>query len=429
MINLNRIREKDYSRECRICKNVSKVDDDGLCPTCSALKLLSSKILDEKYAFFTVVSEKEPGALKLPLDYYLISEDEKNLTERLLNNDKTFVRTYGKNKMYTGKRVSNKLWVGNYHSDCNTFEDMADCSKGIKRIGVLRADVDNLGRAFVSGFNNEANNNRYVTLSRTATLSRQLSLFFRLYINSILREGEYTIEDNSEGEKTIIRNAVICYSGGDDLFIVGAWNEIIELAIDIQKKFALYTEGTLTLSAGIGIYRHNYPISVIAEEVADMESMSKSKAGKAAVTLLEDGVKHKELGQDGYYMYISDGTFGWNELVDEVIGEKYNCIREFFDDTGERGINFLYNLLELIRNQDDKINFARIVYILSRLEPDKGAEKEEKEHYNRFSQNLYKWVKAGGRNIRQLKVAMNMYSYMRRDKYNTEESGGSDNAD
>ena len=429
IINLNKIREKDYSRECRICKNVSKVDDDGLCPTCSALKLLSSKILDEKYAFFTVVSEKEPGALKLPLDYYLIAEDEKNLTERLLNNDKTFVRTYGKNRMYTGKRVSNKLWVGNYHSDCNTFEDMADCSKGIKRIGVLRADVDNLGIAFVSGFNNEANNNRYVTLSRTATLSRQLSLFFKLYINSILREGEYTIEDNSEGKKTIIRNAVICYSGGDDLFIVGAWNEIIELAIDIQKKFALYTEGTLTLSAGIGIYRHNYPISVIAEEVADMESMSKSKAGKAAVTLFEDGVKHKELGQDGYYMNISDGTFGWNELVDEVIAEKYNCIREFFDDAGERGINFLYNLLELIRNQDDRINFARIVYILSRLEPDKEAEKEEKEHYSRFSQNIYKWVKDGDKDIRQLKVAMNMYSYMRRDKYNTEESGGSDDAD
>lgn len=429
IINLNKIREKDYSRECRICKNVSKVDDDGLCTTCSALKLLSSKILDEKYAFFTVVSEKEPGALKLPLDYYLIAEDEKNLTERLLNNDKTFVRTYGKNKMYTGKRVSNKLWVGNYHSDCNTFEDMADCSKGIKRIGVLRADVDNLGIAFVSGFNNEANNNRYVTLSRTATLSRQLSLFFKLYINSILREGEYTIEDNSEGKKTIIRNAVICYSGGDDLFIVGAWNEIIELAIDIQKKFALYTEGTLTLSAGIGIYRHNYPISVIAEEVADMESMSKSKAGKAAVTLFEDGVKHKELGQDGYYMNISDGTFGWNELADEVIAEKYNCIREFFDDAGERGINFLYNLLELIRNQDDRINFARIVYILSRLEPDKEAEKEEKEHYSRFSQNIYKWVKDGDKDIRQLKVAMNMYSYMRRDKYNTEESGGSDDAD
>ena len=75
-------------------------------------------------------------------------------------------------------------------------------------------------------------------------------------------------------------------------------------------------------------------------------------------------------------MNISDGTFGWNELVDEVIAEKYNCIREFFDDAGERGINFLYNLLELIRNQDDRINFARIVYILSRFVSYKKAEKD-----------------------------------------------------
>lgn len=64
-----------------------------------------------------------------------------------------------------------------------------------------------------------------------------------MYINSILREGEYTIEDNSEGKKTIIRNAVICYSGGDDLFIVGAWNEIIELAIDIQKNLLYIQKG------------------------------------------------------------------------------------------------------------------------------------------------------------------------------------------
>lgn len=60
-----------------------------------------------------------------------------------------------------------------------------------------------------------------------------------------------------------------------------------------------------------------------------MESMSKSKAGKAAVTLFEDGVKHKELGQDGYYMNISDGTFGWNELVDEVIAENITVSENF----------------------------------------------------------------------------------------------------
>lgn len=426
LIKLNRAEEKDYSRECRICKNVSIVDEDGLCPTCAALKILSAKILDERYAFFTVVSEYEEGALKLPLDYYLIAENENNLTERLSGNNNTFVRTYGKNKMYTGKRVANKLWVGNYHSECNTFEEMAERSEGIKRIGVLRADVDNLGRAFVSGFRNEKNNDRYVTLSRTATLSRQLSLFFKLYINDILKNGEYVIENN--GEKSTIRNAVICYSGGDDLFIVGAWNEVIELAVDIRNKFALYTENTLTLSAGIGIYRHDYPISVIAGEVADMEDMSKSKAGKDSVTLLSDGVKHAEKGQEGFDLEINDGTFTWDEFIKEVVGEKYKSIQEFFDDAGERGMNFLYNLLELIRNQDEKINFARVVYILSRLEPDKKDQALEKEKYQKFSQNMYKWIREAGtkymgKDARQLKVAMNMYSYMRRDRYNKEDGG------
>lgn len=427
LIYLNNIQEKDYSRECRICKNVSIIDDDGLCPTCAALKLLSAKILDERYAFFTVISEYEKGALKLPLDYYLVAESEKNLTDRLSKDDETFVRTYGKNKMYTGKRVANKLWVGNYHSECNTFEDIAKAAKGIERIGVLRADVDNLGRAFVSGFRNEKNNDRYVTLSRTATLSRQLSLFFKLYINQILKDGEYIIQNNEK--RTTVRNAVICYSGGDDLFIVGAWNEIIELAIDIRNKFKQYTEGTLTLSAGIGVYRHDYPISVIANEVADMESMSKSKSEKDSVTLFDDGEKHAEAGHDGYDIEISDGTFTWDEFINEVIGEKYCCIREFFDDAGERGMNFLYNLLELIRGQKEKINFARAVYILSRLEPDKNAAPAEKERYQKFSQNMYKWIKPTGtkylsRDARQLKAAMNMYSYMNRDKYNKD--GGRD---
>lgn len=70
----------------------------------------------------------------------------------MLIGDSKYVRTYGKNKMYTGKNVATKLWVGNYHSDCNTFEEMAKKSEGIERIGVLRADVDNLGTTFVSGF-------------------------------------------------------------------------------------------------------------------------------------------------------------------------------------------------------------------------------------------------------------------------------------
>ena len=85
-------------------------------------------------------------------------------------------------------------------------------------------------------------------------------------------------------------------------------------------------------------------------------------------------------------------------------------------------MGFLYNLLELIRNQEDRINFARFVYILARLEPDKEALPEVRQRYNIFSQNMYKWVrldKADSNKLtkdgRQLKTAMNIYSYIRRN--------------
>lgn len=71
------------------------------------------------------------------------------------------------------------------------------------------------------------------------------------------------------------RQATIVYSGGDDVFIVGAWNDIIELSVDLRRKFEQYTQGTLSISAGIGVYDFSYPIAAIAEETGRMESESK----------------------------------------------------------------------------------------------------------------------------------------------------------
>ena len=191
---------------------------------------------------------------------------------------------------------------------------------------MLRADVDNLGQAFVSGFDNPENGNRYVTLSRTATLSRHLSLFFKLHINQILREGSFSIN----GKEAHSRNATICYSGGDDLFLVGAWNEIVELAVDIREKFKRYTQGTLTISAGIGMYEASYPISVIADEVAKLEEKAKELPGKDAVTVFGTG----------------ESTWHWEDFTQRVIQEKYKVIYDFFAVSEERGTNFLYQILD-----------------------------------------------------------------------------------
>ncbi len=415
IIWLNSAEKQDYSRECSVCKRIGMVNEKGVCSICATIEELSQKVL---YAdFFTVIKEKQ-RELPLPGGFSLVADNAETLKQRMTDEAESFKRAYGKNRLYTGKNISRKLWVGSY-TNGNTFEAFAKEAVGIDRIGILRADVDNLGHAFVAGFDNPANHNRYVTLSRTATLSRQLSLFFKFYINRVLEQGIYSMEGKKECRP---RNATIVYSGGDDLFIVGAWNEVIELAVDIRRKFEVYTEGTLTLSAGIGVYHDSYPISAIAAEVAELEDQSKAMPGKNAVTLLEDGAYHT-ITLSGEPLPVNDGTCRWPDFEKRVLEDKLAHIRTFFDFSQDRGKAFLYHLLDLIRNQKERINFARYVYLLSRMEPDEKADAKEKEAYGIFSEKMLRWI-TDEQDRSELKMAITIYGYLTR---NSREGEGSEN--
>mgnify|MGYP004610918243 FL=1 len=406
ILKLNRKERERYNRECRICKTMNRINENGLCPICAAMKNASKAIMYEP--FFVVLHEKKENALPFPCGGYLIAESEQELRQRLEENPESLIRAYSKNQYYTGLKVATKIWVGNYQSDARTFEELAERAKeagAIRRIGVLRADVDNMGQAFTAGFSET-----YNTLSRTATLSRQLSLFFKCYINEILAQRKYRI---GIGEGA--RNATIVYSGGDDLFIVGAWNEVIELAVDIRDAFAEYTEGTLTISAGIGMYTPKYPISQIAYEVGDLEEESKNMPEKNSITILPDGERHSVVLSDGQEKSVADGTYTWEDFKEYVIGEKYQLISGFFEGSEERGTAFLYHLLELIRDRNEKINFARYVYLLARLEPEQKAAPEQKKLYQAFAEKMYQWI-GSDEDCRQLKTVMNLYAYMKRER-------------
>ena len=408
IIALNAKKYGDYTRECAVCKKIAKVDENGVCPVCRAIGKFSNNILNDE--FFSVILQETEDALPLPSGYYLVPDSEKSLRQRM-ERDQYFVRAYGKNKMVTGRQIATKLWVGDYAAK-KTFEEFAKEAQGIERIAILRADVDNLGHAFVAGFENEANNNRYVTLSRTATLSRQLSLFFKLYINRILEEGGCCIN----GREKHPRNVCICYSGGDDLFIVGAWNEVVELSVDVRRAFARYTQGTLSLSAGIGLYEHDYPVSAAAREVAELEDTSKKLPEKNAVTVFEPAwAERKNVDGECKLLEEKRGTYYWVEFEEKVLGEKFKVLNDFFSVSEERGTSFIYNLLELLRSREEKINFARYIYILSRLEPGREAKTEQREAYRIFSQKMYPWYKSE-EDRRQLVTAIYLYVYLNRKK-------------
>jgi len=151
--------------------------------------------------------------------------------------------------------------------------------KGSQLIGVLKADVDNLGLIFSEGLKNR------ITISRYLTMSRMLELFFSGWIYRALNETpEY-------------HEIYTVYSGGDDLVLVGPWEKLINFALTLNEEFIRFTCGNedITLSAGLAVVQPKYPISS-AIELADRYLEMSKTAGKDRLTLFETTVKWSQIG-------------------------------------------------------------------------------------------------------------------------------------
>ena len=420
IIKLNSEGKKDGTRECRVCRRTSKLlEDDDICSVCNAMIDMSQNIL---YKGFYIVTEnpKDKAALPLPFGRYLVADNRKELLEKMKQDDSSYIRAYTKNKSYTGFKVVKNLWVGDYTLG-DSFEELAKKSEGINRIAVFRADVDNLGDAFVNGFASKKYGEKYMTISRTATFSRKMSMFFKYHINYILENGEFYIADKKEEERGK-RNATIVYSGGDDVFVVGSWDDVVGFAVDLQKSLKEFSQDTLTISGGIGIYPAKYPINNMARLTGELEECSKkyrnevTKQEKNAITLFTPS---QEKSGNNSLSLTQDMTFSWKDFENNVVRIKLNFIKKFFMKTPEKGKAFLYRILELIRGmEDDKINLARLAYTLARLEEalKKDKKADQIKEINFFSSTIYKWIGCE-KDKKEFIAAIYLYVYLIRDEH------------
>lgn len=379
IIEMNR-REQDLSgRECRVCGRTDRLlaseDGSSLCPWCSTFERLSARI--QRSGVYLVLAGDAPDAdftvpaLTGDASFFFTDEDT---ARNVLKAGKPVLRIYTKNRSYAGLRYSTRLYVGDYASS-NSMEELVQQSQGIRRIAVCRMDVDDLGQAFVSGFENKgatapAARQHFVTISRTAAFSRQMSLFFKLYLNSLL-SGEFG------GKKALA--VTVVYSGGDDVFLVGAWNDALEAAQRIRDALSEYACASLTISGGVGLFDEHYPIRLAAEETAAMEDEAKHMPGKDAVCLFAPG---------------SGNTYSWEEFRREVKENKLGELERFFAaDKTERGTAFLYRILALLRevqaDPQQKLPLARLAYLLARLSPSKNS--PTYSHYQTFSRRMMDW--------------------------------------
>ena len=349
-------------------------------------------------------------------------------------------RIYDKNGSYTSSFMASRLWVADYAAKNEIgkvldFNELAESSgdktgKGIKRLGVLRADVDGLGAAFIAGFIHEENKNpeAYATLSRYAALSRSMALFFRKIIKGIckkeLPEGikPFYLFEDKDGEP---RKIHVVYSGGDDLFLVGAWDDLMGFAVDLKRAFSVYTNGKLTFSAGLGLYSSTYPISRMAEVTGELEELAKSNPGKNSIALFGSGTEyHRNEKNGGAAEKENAAVYTWDEFIEKVHGEKIKFLMEHMlldgingnskrNDRIPAGKSLLYRLMNLLQGDaGDRMDLARFAYTLARLKP---KEKELQPCYEKVRSWFYQWaVKEEER--KELVTALQFIIYRMRDK-------------
>lgn len=147
---------------------------------------------------------------------------------------------------------------------------------GIEAIGILKADVDNLGLIFGYGLKRNS-------LSRLASLSRQINYFFTIYLPHVL------------SKRKEFKDIYTVFTGGDDLFMIGPWNKIVEFASFLKDSFKKYVCGNkeLTISAGISISKPGEPVAIFAERAEEALKRSKEN-GRDSITLFGETVKWKD---------------------------------------------------------------------------------------------------------------------------------------
>ncbi len=196
--------------------------------------------------------------------------------------------------------------------DIKTFDQLAKDSAGISRWGVLRMDVDNLGELFRKGFKQQVDGKieDHLTLSRVAALSFSLRLFFEGYLPILGKPWE---------DKLYLQ-----YAGGDDLFVVGAWDVLPGFALVVRKNFGEYVcnNPCITLSGGISLHSQKFPLYRAAEEAGAAESQAKGKRYREG--------QDKSMTESKNALCFLDVALAWDEFeqVNEQAEKFYKWVKD-----------------------------------------------------------------------------------------------------
>jgi len=409
-----------FEQKCRVChrddttdlERLDKQDPDSpdACPICREMFNLGGKLLKVEAIIRSKEEtikggDPEPITFKFKTEtvYYHVFDQWKTIINNpdttLLVNDWT-IEHY---KFRLFRKVA-PLFLGDYaqksakeeeHNKTMRAEEFAENSEGSKRVGYLRMDVDNLGKIFAKGLEKKTIQN----LPRIAGLSRLMTYFFKVHLNQLAKDRHKYCFDKLQTVTGLTdehrNNLLFIYAGGDDLFISGTWNEVVEFAFDVYQAFRAYTgyNPDITLSGGISIADVKFPLYQAADESGEAEKAAKGN-GRDSLGLFGEVFKWDE--------WL--GTYK-SEVIDEKITKYLSSeslpslfgilpfVKKLYDVDSNYSRSFVRNLLataqvqkQMIKeieekpktrnNQDQErdiryyLHLPKIAYTLARLPKD-----------------------------------------------------------
>ena len=364
---------------CNFCGIYPSLELEGRCKICEYSEKIGEELITRNFICFRLDNPERSSIsiLNVGVDFLNKVEDPTKyfLIEKIADDDEKenanfgYVRRYIAN--YVPKPQKGEICLTHEHSDksqdkdCNslcrfcrdvcrfekdikpgeedrisrekvaethlTFQCIAthtlkeNSGRGVDHLAVLKADVDFLGMIFSLGIDN-------LSISRFATLSRMLNYFFSAVIKDLIKnkfDKIYTV-----------------YAGGDDMLLIGPWEQLIEFTIEMQDKFKKFVaeNPNITISAGISLFRPHSQVKV-ATEIAE-ENLEKSKSvGKDRLTVFATTVK-------------------WAD-VEKLVEYKDFLDQEFKNENSKINSSFLYRLLKyqgMFIEAEDEGKIEKLIY-------------------------------------------------------------------
>lgn len=339
----------DFNSKCNTCGRVSKSEQCFICKMVEKISQIYTKneSFGIVYDFNKTIDIKNIETLDLGFVRLLFINDKSYLIDDEISWYVDSINNFGfGNEIMTANDVP-------LDKDSNTilsFEKILKLTPeeyGDKKLAILKMDVDNLGGIFAFGLKASDEPRVQRSISKYVTMSRLMEFFFGHEIKNICREVSLKINENIDDKVKNGTMFYINYAGGDDLVIIGSAYSIVELALEIHKRFTEFTNNkNITISGGINFQNDKKPIRFGVQMAEEALSMSKN-GDKNAITLLDTTVPFVE----------------FEELLVEV---KEICK---FILEGKLSRTMLFNLMSNIRDKS-YMEFVclipRIQYILYR---------------------------------------------------------------